>query len=640
MNTQSAKIEGSENSTPAKGETKRRRFGLWGKLMLGILAAGTIPIVTGLLVAYVNGTNQLRQVIGDSFTALAQHTAMQLDREIQHLITFDRLLARRAATDFQLLKALSSRASTESSESPLERLYWSPPAGTGLDNEALLVSWVTGPEGAPIVDMGEVSTGPIKMSEFRFDENIGRYVFRISASIADEQGELLGWLHRDYDVKIFLDPLVYPIRFGQTGHIMIVDNNGVIVSCPALITGSRIQDAALVERIATTDTRWIISENDGHGSQRTSLIGHAPLSGVNRLMGQNTSWYVFVWQDSREIFAPTAALLKGVTLAGVIAVGLLGILGFYTSRKIVRPIGLLRDEVAHVRAGDLAHDLDIRTGHEIEDLAGEFDEMRLQLRELIENLEQNVAERTRELRRTEAEKALVVEHLIQAEKVATIANMASGIGHEINNPLYAIVGMAEAIQEENDISGCRKSGEDIIAQCRQISETIKNLSGYIRPGSERETEKVDVNEKLSDAVSLIMRSVENNQVKIRENLLPVPMILAKPEEIQQVFFNIINNGVQAMGANGNLEISTYDEDDQVCVKISDEGAGIRKELLGKIFDPFFSTKGPDQGDGLGLYIVDQITKKYNGDIGVESREGVGTTFTISFPKADQDNMDG
>jgi signal transduction histidine kinase len=306
----------------------------------------------------------------------------------------------------------------------------------------------------------------------------------------------------------------------------------------------------------------------------------------------------------------------------------------------VRPIGLLRDEVAHVRAGDLAHDLDIQTGHEIEDLAGEFDEMRLQLRELIENLEQNVAERTRELRRTEAEKNLVVEHLIQAEKVATIANMASGIGHEINNPLYAIVGMAEAIQEENDISGCRKRGEGIVAQCRQISETIKNLSGYFRPGSERETEKVDVNEKLSDAVSLIMRSLENNQVKIRENLLPVPMILAKPEEIQQVFFNIMHNGVQAMGANGSLEISSYDEDDQVCVKISDEGAGIRKELLGKIFDPFFSTKGPDQGDGLGLYIVDQITKKYNGDISVESREGVGTTFTISFPIADQHNLGG
>lgn len=640
MNALTAKTEASENLTPGEGVKKKRRLGLWGKLMLGILGAGAIPIVVVLLVAYVSGTNELRQVIGASFTALAQNTALLLDRETARLIAANRLLAQQVTTDSEMLKRLSSRASIRPYESPRERLYWSPPAAEGIDNAALLASWITAPEGGLRTKVQEARAAPVAMTGIRFDAQMTRYVFRVSAAIVNEQAELLGWLHRDYDAKIFLDPLVYPIRFGRTGHIMIVDNNGVIVSCPALITGSRIGDAVLVERISTNDTNWIISENDGHGSQRTSLIGHAPLFGTNRLLGRNTSWYVFVWQDSREIFASTDALLRGLALAGLIAVGLLGISGFYTSRKIVRPIALLRREVAHVRAGDLAYDLDIRTGDEIEDLAGEFDQMRIQLRDLIENLEQNVAERTRELKITEAEKDLVVEHLIQAEKVATIANMASGIGHEINNPLYAIFGMAEAIGEENDASECRKYGEDIIAQCTQIAETIKSLSGYIRPGGERETEQVDVNEKLSDAVSLLMRSLENDQVKITENPSSVPMILAKPEEIQQVFFNIIHNGIQAMGASGSLEIGTYVEDGRVCVKISDTGPGIRKELLGKIFDPFFSTKGPDQGDGLGLYIVDQITKKYNGDISVESREGVGTTFTISFPIADQDDIGG
>lgn len=403
MNTLSAKIEALANLTSVKGAKKRRRFGLWGKLMLGILAAGTIPIVTALSVAYVNSTNELRQVIGDSFAALAQDSAMQLDREIQRLVAGDQLLSRQAATDPQLLKALSSRASNESFKPPRDRLYWSPPAGAGFDNAALLVSWVTGPEGAPLVDVGEVRAAPVTMSDIRFDENIGRHVFRISTAIAGEQAELLGWLHRDYDVKVFLDPLVYPIRLGRTGHIMIVDNDGMIVSCPTLITGSRIQDAALVERIATNHMRWIVSENDGHGSQRTSLVGHAPLFDTNLLLGRNTSWYVFVWQDSREIFASTNTLLRGVTLAGIVAVGLLGILGLYTSRQIVRPIALLRSEVASVLAGDLSRNLDIRTGDEIEDLAGEFDQMRLQMRELLEKLEQNAAERTRELHTTEAE---------------------------------------------------------------------------------------------------------------------------------------------------------------------------------------------------------------------------------------------
>jgi signal transduction histidine kinase len=322
-------------------------------------------------------------------------------------------------------------------------------------------------------------------------------------------------------------------------------------------------------------------------------------------------------------------------VAGVVAITLLGILGLYTSRQIARPIRLLRREVARVRAGDLAHSVDIRTGDEIEELAGEFNEMRMQLHELVENLEQSVTERTRELRTTEAEKNLVVEHLIQAEKITTIANMASGIGHEINNPLYAIFGMAEAIQEEDDVSDCRKYGQDIVVQCRQIAETIKNLSGYIRPGSGRDTEQVNVNEKISDAILLINQSLQNDQVEVRQNVLPVPMILAKAEEIQQVFFNVIRNSVQAMDVKGTVDVRTYSTNEEVCIEISDQGSGISKEVQGKMFDPFFTTKGPDEGEGLGLFVVDQITKKYNGHIDIESRKGVGTTFTIRFPVANR-----
>ncbi len=635
MNTPPPDIEAAEVATPVKAVRNRRYFGLFGKLMLGILAAGTIPIITGLSVVYVSGTNELKQVIGDSFAALAQESALQLDREIQRLVSVNRFLAQRAATDSQVIKTLSNRASAESSESPPERLNWNLPVGAGYDNKALLASWITKPGEGPQVDVGEATTSLVTMSGLRFDENIQRYIFRISVAIMGEQAELLGWLHRDYSAKIFLDPLVYPIRFGRTGHVMIVDNDGVIVSCPDLITGSRIGDAKLTARVATDKVRWIMSENDGHGSQRTSLVGHAPLFGTNRLLEHDVSWHMFVWQDSREIFAPADSLLRGVVLAGLVALGLLGILGLYTSRSIVSPIRELRSEVAHIRAGDLERNLDIHTGDEIEELAGEFNEMRLQLRELIENLEEKVEERTRQLKSTEAEKDLVIEHLIQAEKVATIATMASGIGHEINNPLYAIFGIAETIAEGSKVSEYRQYGQEIIKQCRQIAATIKNLSGYVRPGSEHEMDRVDVNEKLADAVSLIKQTLLSDQFEIKQNLSPVPMILAKPEEVQQVFFNIIRNGLQAMGDQGIIEISTHGEDDRVWIEISDQGTGIKKKQMEKIFDPFFTTKGPDEGDGLGLFIVEQIVKKYDGKVSVNSREGVGTTFTICFPAADQ-----
>jgi len=259
-----------------------------------------------------------------------------------------------------------------------------------------------------------------------------------------------------------------------------------------------------------------------------------------------------------------------------------------------------------------------------------------QLHRHEEHLEELVEERTRELHETQVEKERVVEQLIQTEKMAAIGTLVSGVGHEINNPLYLILGMAEAIGDETDISECRRYSQDIIKCTRQIAEIIKNFSGYIRPTSEHELEQVDVNEQLSEALSMAGRSSLSDRVEIRKNLEAVANILAKPEEIQQVFFNIIRNGIQAMDGKGSLEISSLQQGDRVQIQIQDRGSGMHEERLAKIFDPFFSTKGPDEGDGLGLYIVQQIVKKYDGTISVESQEGTGTTFTIQFPIAGAD----
>src|SRR4030065_1527246 len=112
--------------------------------------------------------------------------------------------------------------------------------------------------------------------------------------------------------------------------------------------------------------------------------------------------------------------------------------------------------------------------------------MRIQLRQRIETLEDKVEERTRELRDNQAEKDRVMEQLIQAEKVTAIGTMVSGIGHEINNPLYVIMGRAEAIRDEKDISACNEYARDIIKHTKHISAIVKNLSGYIRPVSQHE----------------------------------------------------------------------------------------------------------------------------------------------------------
>lgn len=240
---------------------------------------------------------------------------------------------------------------------------------------------------------------------------------------------------------------------------------------------------------------------------------------------------------------------------------------------------------------------------------------------------QDISER----RRQEAALRAGEARLIRSEKMAAIGTMASGIGHEINNPLYTILGLAEAIRDEEDDSQHERYGRDIIAQCKRIAEIVKSLVEYARPAEEHDLEPVDVNERLGAAVSMVKRSLLSDHVEIKENLMPVSEILAKPEEIQQALYNVVRNAIQAMKGRGTLEISSQQEGGSVLMKICDTGMGMSAEHMRKIYDPFFTTKGPDEGEGLGLYIVRQIVEKYAGTIAFESKKGKGTVCTIQFP---------
>jgi signal transduction histidine kinase len=251
------------------------------------------------------------------------------------------------------------------------------------------------------------------------------------------------------------------------------------------------------------------------------------------------------------------------------------------------------------------------------------------------DLEELVAERTRELYRAQEEKEQVMEQLIQAEKMTAIGTMASGIGHEINNPLYAILGMAEAIRDEVDIDCCHEYSREIINHSREIAEIVKNFSGYVQPGSKHDLQRVDVNERINAAIALAKQPLLSDDIEISWKAERVSSVLAKSEEIQQVFFNIIRNAIQAIDGKGLVEIDSYQQGERVNVRIRDSGKGIPDTVKGRIFDPFFTTKGPDEGEGLGLYVVQQIVIKYNGAIDVESESGQGTVFTIEFPAADR-----
>ena len=227
------------------------------------------------------------------------------------------------------------------------------------------------------------------------------------------------------------------------------------------------------------------------------------------------------------------------------------------------------------------------------------------------------------------------EQLIQSEKLAGVGVLASGVAHEINNPLSGIIGMTEIAMDEENLSEIKSYLKDIFNCGERISEIVKGLRSYSRIAKSGEQGLVDINEVLEESLKMVRLATKTTSIEVIKKFQSVEKIEANAGEVQQVFTNLVTNAFQAMnGKGGILTLSTRSLKDSVEIKVSDNGMGIPQKYLNKIFDPFFTTKKIGEGTGLGLNIVYRIVTKYEGTIDVESKEGVGTTFTIKFPKRD------
>jgi len=173
---------------------------------------------------------------------------------------------------------------------------------------------------------------------------------------------------------------------------------------------------------------------------------------------------------------------------------------------------------------------------------------------------------------------------------------------------------------------------------RQVNRSREITHRLLRFGRRMETtqELVDINQILMETLTFLENEAHFRDIQIQTNYDDnLPKISTDPNQLQQVFLNIIDNAIDAVGQSGQIRVETFtDKQDhkQIMVKISDNGPGISRELISKIFDPFFTTKRPDEGTGLGLSISYGIMEKLGGHIAVESEEGKGTTFIISVPQ--------
>ena len=225
--------------------------------------------------------------------------------------------------------------------------------------------------------------------------------------------------------------------------------------------------------------------------------------------------------------------------------------------------------------------------------------------------------------------------LIHTEKLASIGTLASGIAHEINNPLYTITGLSEHLQDETRLEVIREYIEEILTAGRRIADIVRSLNAFARRTQEEKVCEIDLDYTLDEAVKMAHRATVLDQVQVVTQYDADLLVRGKPDELLQVFVNLVTNAVQSMEGCGTLTLSTADNDDFVQVTVRDSGPGIPHNNLNRICDPFFTTKEQGKGTGLGLHIVRDIVTNHGGQITAESTLGQGATFTVKLPASPQ-----
>jgi two-component system NtrC family sensor kinase len=323
-------------------------------------------------------------------------------------------------------------------------------------------------------------------------------------------------------------------------------------------------------------------------------------------------------------------IFLGIALATVSS---LWLLANVTADRITRPLRELVRGTTQVASGDLSSRVSATSEDELGQLAKSFNRMTDELRkatdgyqELTRTLEQKVADRTAELQAAQTQ-------LIQNEKLSSLGKMAAGIAHEINNPLTSILLnshlMAEKLRKDSRL---RENLQLIIDETTRCGAIVKGLLEFSRQ-SISDKKPADINRVLKTTLQLMESQLMLQKVQTTTALDPgMPEISADANKLKQVFTNLILNAADAMPGGGAIAISTAVDREarQVIITFKDRGGGIPPEIQGKIFDPFFSTKGT-KGTGLGLAISYGIIQQHGGTIEAQSSEGLGTTMTVRLP---------
>ncbi|HTB81196.1 MAG TPA: ATP-binding protein [Opitutaceae bacterium] len=230
---------------------------------------------------------------------------------------------------------------------------------------------------------------------------------------------------------------------------------------------------------------------------------------------------------------------------------------------------------------------------------------------------------------------------IEDERTSSILLLAAGVAHELGNPLNSLTIHLQLIERKlKKLKAASKDADSLAESIQVCQDEVKRLDGIIsnfleairpRPPDLAETNLTDV---LGEVLSFQQRELADRGIEVEaQTPAALPSVMADRSQLKQVFFNLIKNASEAMQPGGRLRIAARADDDSVFLAFGDSGTGIRQEDLVRLFQPYYTTK--PGGHGLGLMIVQRIMREHGGQVGLESKEGIGTLVTLQFPRKDR-----
>ena len=392
----------------------------------------------------------------------------------------------------------------------------------------------------------------------------------------------------------------------------------LIADMPMVVLGPKNEILLSLPRDHQTgkDIVNAISTFPGAGTIEYDFKGERFLTGYWRLFLKYhffmPGWTIVMSQAQSTVLAPVAYFKKFFFLFALLTFLVVSLLSVILIRKSLIPIETLRKGTEKIANGEFGIEVEIRSGDEFESLGQDFNEMSKKLKE------------GRGM-------------LVQSAKMGAVGQMASGVVHEIGQPLTSISGLIDILGLDKPTDAGKRRLDLMKKEMERLMNIISRFKNFARVSAQI-MKPLSVNEVVEATYALLEHQLQMKGVYCNvETQEALPSILGDRNSLQQVLINLIINSMDALEGKKDekptVTVRTYSENGKVCVDVKDNGSGIPKDIQEKIFDPFFTTKGPEKGTGLGLAIIASILHQHRAGISLESEIGKGTQFKVSFPAA-------